>query len=417
MKKKLFDVTRFFLIFLLVFTACRDDPDPEETTRIKIPTPSVIRGNGELYIGWAAQAGLVYEVWYGADTANAIKWNGDIFVSPPVAGTTINNLDNLKTYYVWVRVYNEKGELSGFANVTAESPTAPPTTIPENFVYVPGGTVAGSGSYTMNVTVPTDPPGYMYAGQTLTKQGVFVENRIVSINSFFMAKYEITQELYYEVQSWAEGNGYSFQNRINAPDTGYQNYPVSGISWRDAIVWCNAYSEMSGLEPVYYYQGTTLRDSTNGTACDGAVMNKSKNGYRLPTEAEREYAARGGNPGKTDWMFLFAGSNNANEVAWYHGNSAYAIEAVGQKNSHRLGIFDLSGNVQEWGWDWMHYASAVTPSTPADGEQYSSRFSQKPMAGGGVSSNITMSCVADRWSYSTSYTNNYVGFRLVRNVK
>jgi formylglycine-generating enzyme required for sulfatase activity len=171
------------------------------------------------------------------------------------------------------------------------------------------------------------------------------------------------------------------------------------------------------MEPVYYYQETAIQDSrnANGTACDNAVMDKSKNGYRLPTEVEREYTARGGDPGKADWMYLYAGSNNADDVAWYHGNSPFTIRDVGQKNPNRLGIFDLSGNVQEWGWDWMHYGSAVTPDTPVDGENYSSRFNQKPMAGGGVGSNITLSCVADRWGYATSYRDGYVGFRVVRN--
>jgi formylglycine-generating enzyme required for sulfatase activity len=411
----------FGFLFAVIFCiACHHDPDTEGTHRIKIPMPSVIRGDGELFIGWSAEDGLEYEVWYGSanNTENALKWDGLITVSPPVAGTTVTGLSDTTTYYVWIRVYDE-GELSDFANVTAESPEGPPTTIPDGFVYVPGGTLAGSDSYAMTITVPTDPPGYMNAGQTLSKKGVFVENRIVPIDSFFMAKYETTRQLWYTVQSWAEGNGYSFQNRINAPSETTKNRPVVNISWRDAIVWCNAYSEMSSLEPAYYFQESVLMDSRNDnkTACDGALMNKSKNGYRLPTEVEREYAARGGNPGKIDWMFLFAGSDNADEVAWYHGNSPYTISDVGQKNSNRLGIFDLSGNVQQWGWDWMHYASAVTSNTPVDGELYSSRFNQKPMAGGGVGSNITMSCVADRWSYSTNYRDGYVGFRLARNVK
>ena len=82
-----------------------------------------------------------------------------------------------------------------------------------------------------------------------------------------------------------------------------------------------------------------------------------------------------------------------------------------------MGIFDLSGNAQEWGWDWINYGVAVTPDTPWDGVRYSSRFSQKPMAGGGVGSNITLSCTADRWGYGTSYKDGYVGFRLVRRVQ
>jgi formylglycine-generating enzyme required for sulfatase activity len=412
---------RFIPIFLLAvffFSSCSDDPGQEEIPDFRVPSPSVISGDGELSVGWAAEAEFEYEVWYGTgnDTGSSAKWNGTITVSDIVAGATITGLSNITVYYVWLRVQKEDG-IGSFGPVASCMPQMPPADI-EGFAYVPGGTVAGSGSYAMNVTVPTDPPGYMNAGKTLTKQGVFVEDRIVSINSFFMAKYETTRQLWHEVQSWAEENGYSFQNRTSTPNETNKNKPVANINWRDAIVWCNAYSEMSYLEPVYYYQGNILKDSrdTNGTACDGAVMNKSKNGYRLPSEVEREYAARGGDPGKIDWMFLFAGSNNADDVAWYHGNSAYTIQSVETKNSNRLGIYDLSGNVQECGWDWMRYSSAVTPDTPVDGEPYSTRFNQKPMAGGGVGSHITMSCVADRWGFSTSYKDAHVGFRLVRNV-
>jgi formylglycine-generating enzyme required for sulfatase activity len=116
-------------------------------------------------------------------------------------------------------------------------------------------------------------------------------------------------------------------------------------------------------------------------------------------------------------MFLYAGSNNVDDVAWHHGNSVYQICDTGKKDPNRLGISDLSGNVQEWGWDWMNYNIAVTKETPRYGESYSSRFNQKPMAGGGVGSNITMSCVADRWGFNTSYKDAYVGFRLVRKVE
>ena len=405
------------LLAAIFFTGCPHDAGPENPGA-GIPAPSVIRGNGVLSVGWAAKTGLEYEVWYGtSDNANnAAKWTGAVTKIFPVAATVINGLNNNQTYYVWIKVH--EGGVVDFGPGTGGTPEAVPTP-PEGFAYVPGGTVAGSNSYAMVVTVPAV-SGYMNAGKTLTKKGVFVEGRKNPLDSFFMAKHLTTRQLWHEVQSWAESSGYFFENNIIAPDEADNNKPVSGISWRDAIVWCNAYSEMSGLEPVYHSQAeTVLRDSrnANGAACDGARMDTGKNGFRLPTEAEREYAARGGDPGKADWMFLYAGSSDADEVAWHHGNSAYQIKDVGQKKANRLGIYDLSGNVQEWGWDWMNYSIAVTPQTPVHGEQYTSRFSQKSMAGGGVGSNITMSCVADRWGYGTNYTDPYVGFRLVRRVQ
>jgi len=402
-----------FLLAVLLFSGCSQTHNAGGTSAV--PAPSVIRGNGELSVGWVAQAGVQYEVWYGQtnNSADARRWNGAINRSGIAAGTTITGLVNGTTYYVWIKLHDGRIGMG-----SSGIPQAPPDTVPEGFVYVSGGTVIGSAAYAMRLTIP---PGYMGAGTARNKQGVFVEGRTVPIESFFMAMHEVTQGLWYEVQTWAESNGYFFQNTLPFPGEADKNKPVTGISWRDAVVWSNALSLKRGFEPVYLASsgGAALTDSrnANGAAVDNAYMDRSSNGFRLPTEVEREFAARGGNPGKADWMFLFAGSNTANDVAWYYGNSPNQLQDVGTRAANRLGIYDLSGNAQEWGWDWMRFDAPVTAQTPVDGEVHSSHFSQRPMAGGGVGSNITMSVVADRWGFSTAFSSPVVGFRVVRGVE
>ena len=394
-------------------------PAATGTPSARLPSPSVIRGDRELAIGWAAEDEVNYEVWYG-ETNNAGaagKWAGTITRSGITAGTTITGLNNGTSYYVWIKTASGEGA-DGFGTGTAGTPE-PRVSISGDFVYVPGGTVTGSGAYAFTLTVPTDPPGYNGAGTTSTRKGVFVEGRAVTIDSFAMAKYETTQDLWFTVQDWALGHEYQFQNKKNnAPADAAKNLPVAGISWRDAVVWCNAYSEKTEREPVYRDKsGNVLKDARDAAACDGAVMDKTRSGYRLPAEAEREFAARGGDPGQRDWMFMYAGSDTADEVAWHHGNSAYQIKAAGGKKPNRLDIRDLSGNVQEWCWDWMYYAADVTAATPVDGAAYSGTSplaNQKAFNGGGVGSNVTLSCVTYRWGYTPDYTDNYVGFRVVR---
>jgi len=184
------------------------------------------------------------------------------------------------------------------------------------------------------------------------------------------------------------------------------NYPMHCVTWYEAVAYCNWLSEKEGLEKCYSV------NKDKGIDCD-----ITKNGYRLPTEAEWEFAARGGTKSQN---FIFSGSNSAAEVAWYDETTKEkAPQAMGSKKANELGIFDMSGNVWEWCSDYYFktfYDDCKKQGTISNPMAITSN-SYRVLRGGGWYYRAEYATVTSRDGPEPYYTNYTYGFRLARTIK
>ncbi len=246
-----------------------------------------------------------------------------------------------------------------------------------------------------------------------------------TISAFKIGKYQVDYDLWYTVYQWAISNGYSFQNAgvegsggtPGAAPTVAKYQPVTTVNWHDAIVWCNAYSEKSGLTLCYTYSAAVIRDSNNVTACDNAVCVWAASGYRLPTEGEYQYAASY-KDGSSWTPYNYAAGASADYtdtsatglVAWYSANAGGVTQNSGMKTGTSLDIYDMSGNVFEWCWDWY----GAYPGTSTDYKGPTSGTARL-LRGGPFNYMASYLQVGYRYSFGTpNNTGNVVGFRAAK---
>jgi len=213
----------------------------------------------------------------------------------------------------------------------------------------------------------------------------------VTVSTFYMAKYEV---LYEDFSSFCTFAGFNYA-------TSDKGFPAVNVTWENAIMYCNWLSGNEGLEHVYAItrEGDKFLVKCNFTA----------NGYRLPTEAEWEYAAKGGIRNKG---FNFSGSNSPANVAWFNETAKGLPQKLGELEPNEIGLYDMSGNVAEWCWD--NYSVDYYKKSPALNPTGPETSLTKVIKGGNRKNLSDLVKVSRRFYLTPKEKDLYTGFRIVR---
>ncbi len=358
---------------------------------LSVPPPlspadvTAVEGNGKITLTWSAvNDARTYNVYYATDlyldkeTGTKIT---DIGNSP----VTIPGLTNKTAYFLFVTAENSYGE-------SVQSATVSATPLAQKPVH-----------QLMEI-----PAGEFQMGDNLDGTAYALPVHRVVVDAFYIDRYETTYELWKTVYDWAIVNGYGFDNPgLNGSHGIGTNLPVTAVTWYDVVKWLNARSEKEGRTQVYYTDsGHTSVYRTGKADLTSELVDWDADGYRLPTEAEWEKATRGGLTGKRyPWGDDLGGTANAN---FNMGRSV----SVGIYPPNGFGLYDMTGNVWEWTWDFgsNDYSWAWDGIVNPRGPDSHPNFYRVRRGGAYTYGDVFLRCY-ERMLRPPTYVAPYFGFR------
>ncbi len=315
-----------------------------------------------------------------------------ITVNKGTLNKTFSNIDSAKAYYTYTFVtYDELGN-KGREYIHKVAVNTTVSNIPEGFVEVKGTTITGSESWTPS-------------------SSVFISGRSITIPDMYVCDHEVTRGEFKEVMGTDPSIASAYDKDGNElTGDAVLNNPVNYVNWYDAIAYCNKLSLKENLTPCYSVSGVTDWENLDyssiptysDTNWDALSYDKEADGYRLPTEAEWEWLARGGE------NYTYAGSNTVDDVAWYKNTSNTGTREVKTKKANGYGLYDMSGNVFEWCYDWYGTVNSSTAYTGA------SSGIGRVLRGGSWFDYDDFCQVSSRSHNSPYYHLSLYGFRVVR---
>ena len=307
-----------------------------------------------------------------------------ITVNKGTLNETFSEIDGEKAYYTYTFVtYDELGN-KGREYIYKVSVKTTVSNIPKGFVEVKGTTITGNESWT-------------------PVSEVFVSGRSITIPDMYVCDHEVTRGEFKEVMGTdpSRGKAYDKDGKELTGDAVLNN-PVDQVRWKDAIKYCNKLSLKENLTPCYYVNGIPDWETYWGSDFDVLTYDKEADGYRLPTEAEWEWLARGGE------NYTYAGSNALDDVAWYAGNNDKGTIEVKTKQANGYGLYDMSGNVFEWCYDMYGTVESSTADTGV------SSGSERVIRGGCFAGSDFCCTVSFRGHGYPNLSDVDYGFRVVR---